>query len=231
MKIKAILFDIGGTILNADDAASALMEMQKNILRENGFMFSDEEFDEVVRQIMLTFVPGLQRAVVWHFTKPDVARCNDIVGSAREFIPEIVNRHPSKLYPGVGMVLNLLCRCYTLALAGNASTDIKKELARFGVLRFFKHTRVSGDIGISKPDTRFFEHVLREIGVPAETAVMIGDRLDNDIIPAKMLGMRSILVKQGEYAILEPRTPKEIPNATVTEITQVPEAIERIAEA
>lgn len=30
-----------------------------------------------------------------------------------------------------------------------------------------------------------------------ENAVMIGDRIDNDIVPAKQLGMKTIWIKQG----------------------------------
>ena len=31
----------------------------------------------------------------------------------------------------------------------------------------------------------------------AENAVMIGDRVDNDIVPAKQLGMKTVWIKQG----------------------------------
>ena len=35
-------------------------------------------------------------------------------------------------------------------------------------------------------------------GCQAENAVMIGDRLDNDIAPAKKLGMKTVWIRQGD---------------------------------
>ena len=50
---------------------------------------------------------------------------------------------------------------------------------------------------------------------------MIGDRLDNDIIPARRIGMKTIWIRWGRYSIMEPRTPDEIPDATVTDVREV----------
>ncbi len=43
----------------------------------------------------------------------------------------------------------------------------------------------------------FFEIALERSSCKPENAVMIGDRIDNDIVPAKQLGMKTIWVKQG----------------------------------
>lgn len=55
----------------------------------------------------------------------------------------------------------------------------------------------SAEEGVSKPDRRIFEIALERSGCKPENAVMIGDRIDNDIIPAKQLGMKTIWIKQG----------------------------------
>ena len=55
----------------------------------------------------------------------------------------------------------------------------------------------SAEEGISKPDKRIFEIALSRAKCNAENAVMIGDRIDNDIVPAKQMGMKTIWVKQG----------------------------------
>ena len=59
---------------------------------------------------------------------------------------------------------------------------------------------------------------------------MIGDRLDNDILPAKRLGLRTVWFRQGRYAALEPRVPDELPDATVSDIESLPSAIRSITE-
>ena len=74
-----------------------------------------------------------------------------------------------------------------LGLAGNAPASVTERLDELGVLRWFTHTDVSGSIGINKPDQRFFETVLANAGTIASESIMIGDRLDNDIIPRNEL--------------------------------------------
>ena len=52
---------------------------------------------------------------------------------------------------------------------------------------------------IGKPSKTFFEMALKDLGVPAKRAAMIGDDLDNDIAGAQAVGMKAILVKTGKY--------------------------------
>ena len=53
-----------------------------------------------------------------------------------------------------------------------------------------------------KCDPKIFTMALDEAGCNASEAFMIGDRLDNDIIPAKKLGMKTVWVRQG-YAVYQ----------------------------
>ena len=55
-------------------------------------------------------------------------------------------------------------------------------------------------------------------------------RLDNDIIPAKRLGLKTIWVRRGRYRVLEPRTPDELPDATVFDTREIYAAIASLAE-
>jgi len=50
---------------------------------------------------------------------------------------------------------------------------------------------------------------------------MVGDRIDKDIIPAKMVGMKTIRIKIGIYKNQEPRIPEEIPDLTVNKIEEI----------
>lgn len=70
-----------------------------------------------------------------------------------------------------------------------------------GLLQYIDLVIASAEEGISKPDRRIFEIALKRSGCKANNAIMIGDRIDNDIIPAKLLGMYTIWIKQefGQY--------------------------------
>ena len=55
----------------------------------------------------------------------------------------------------------------------------------------------SAEEGVSKPDPRIFEIALGRADCKAEHAVMIGDRIDNDVVPAKKMGMKTVWIRQG----------------------------------
>ena len=62
--------------------------------------------------------------------------------------------------------------------------------------------RTAAEAGCAKPDLRIFKMALQKAKCEPNEAVMVGDRLDNDIVPAKELGMKTIWVRQG-YAIYQ----------------------------
>jgi FMN phosphatase YigB (HAD superfamily) len=59
--------------------------------------------------------------------------------------------------------------------------------------------------GVQKPSPEFFARVVCEAGVPADQIVYIGDRLDNDIIPARRAGMFAVFVRRGPWGYLHAR--------------------------
>ena len=57
---------------------------------------------------------------------------------------------------------------------------------------------------------------------------MVGDRIDNDVIPAKMIGMKTIRVRLGMHAQQEPRTPDERPDVEILSIQELAAAVRKI---
>ena len=45
--------------------------------------------------------------------------------------------------------------------------------------------------GVEKPDAGFFAHVVEEAGAPAEEILYVGDRVDNDVVPARAAGLHA----------------------------------------
>ena len=75
--------------------------------------------------------------------------------------------------------------------------------------------------GVSKPDRRIFDIALSRAGCKPENAVMIGDRLDNDIAPAKKLGMKTVRVKQGYAKYWTVRSQEEQADIEVEALAEV----------
>ena len=61
--------------------------------------------------------------------------------------------------------------------------------------QYFDVIVASAEIGYAKPDKEIFEKTFELAKCTAAESVMIGDRLDNDLIPAKTIGMKTVWVK------------------------------------
>ncbi len=106
--------------------------------------------------------------------------------------------HP---YDGCAGVLHVLQRRgYRLGIIANQLPGTEKRLQDWGLLRFFDVIAASAELGISKPDPAIFLWALKSADCKPKRAVMIGDRIDNDILPAKALGMQTVRILQGPTA-------------------------------
>jgi putative hydrolase of the HAD superfamily len=79
----------------------------------------------------------------------------------------------------------------------------------------------SSELGVRKPDPRIFIHALREVGGDAPTAVFVGDRVNDDIVGARAVGMRTILTR--EFRNEDPGDVR--PDAVVERLSDVPGVI------
>jgi FMN phosphatase YigB (HAD superfamily) len=77
---------------------------------------------------------------------------------------------------------------------------------------------------VQKPDAGFFARVVDEAGVPAEEIVYIGDRVDNDVVPALAAGLRAVRIRRGAHARVE----SPVGTVTIGSLTELPEALERV---
>jgi len=66
----------------------------------------------------------------------------------------------------------------------------------------------SASLGARKPDPRFFEHVVDLAGCIAREVAYVGDRVDNDVLPAAAAGLVAVHVRRGPWGRLQ-RTPPE----------------------
>lgn len=101
------------------------------------------------------------------------------------------------LYSDTKKCLEKLSRNYKVGVIANQSIGTADRLEHFGILKYIDLVVASAEEGVSKPDKRIFEIALERSGCKPENAVMVGDRIDNDIVPAKQIGMKTIWVKQG----------------------------------
>jgi len=82
---------------------------------------------------------------------------------------------------------------YRTAIIANAnSADARNIIATCGLENYFDVIVISGEVGIEKPDKQIFQVALKRLGVEAGNAVMVGNRIDADIVGANRVGMKSV---------------------------------------
>ena len=85
----------------------------------------------------------------------------------------------------------------------------------------------SQDWGVNKPDPRFFEAVIAAAPFPAHRVAYVGDRVDNDMKPARAAGLRTIFLRRGPWGYICAHHPDLAAAADwqVTSLAEIPPLI------
>ncbi|MGZ4333839.1 MAG: HAD family hydrolase [Gaiellaceae bacterium] len=75
--------------------------------------------------------------------------------------------------------------------------------------------------GVWKPERAFFERVAELAGAPAERIAYVGDRVDNDIVPAIAAGMVGVHVRRGPWGHLQQPPAEAVRIGTLDELPAV----------
>ena len=96
-------------------------------------------------------------------------------------------------------LLKELKKKYKLALVSNTSIfDIKYMENTAHILKFFDYKLLSYKTGLLKPDTAVFAKLLQVSKLKPEEVLMIGDKISEDVTPAKTLGINAIHFKSAK---------------------------------
>ena len=132
------------------------------------------------------------------------------------------------LYPDAIPAMEALrARGYRVAVIGNQPASRDAELRRIGIEA--EVIAMSAEMGAAKPSPLFFEQVLELLGSPSPAAVAyVGDRVDNDVLPATVAGMRAVWIRRGPWGFIE-RLPEGVNPALI--VGSLAELAERIDDA
>ena len=81
----------------------------------------------------------------------------------------------------------------------------------------------SASLGVRKPDTRFFEHVVELAGCAPGEVAYVGDRVDNDVLPAAAAGLVAVHVRRGPWGRLQPTPPEAA--LGIDDLASLPQAL------
>ena len=197
--IKQLFFDLGSTLVDETEC----INWRCNYIIENSGLDAQEFMDKV------------EECAKTH---------NFAVKAAAEYFGAEVPKWPKeleKLYSDTDNVLKYLAPKYKLGIIANQSPGTMERIEKWGIAGYFNAVIASADAGCEKPGPKIFYMALEQADCFPEEAFMIGDRLDNDIVPAKKIGMKTIWVRQGFAKYQSVKTESEKPNYTVENIGEI----------
>lgn len=125
------------------------------------------------------------------------------------------------LYDDAIQCFEILREKYKIGIIANQSLGTEERLGNQGILKYINLIVASAEEGVAKPDRRIFEIALERSNCEPVNSIMIGDRIDNDIIPAKRMGMITIWIKQGFGQYWNIKEEIEKPDFVVNNLTEL----------
>ena len=174
-EIKWLFFDVGSTLV---DESKVYEDRMKRIAELSGVTCED------IYEHAISFYKENKKGDL------EVAKQFGVE------LPEWKSQYED-LYTDAKECLRKLSKIYKIGVIANQSLGTSIRLENYGIRKYIDLIVASAEEGVSKPDRRIFEIALERSCCKPENAVMIGDRIDNDIVPAKQLGMKTIWMKQG----------------------------------
>jgi HAD superfamily hydrolase (TIGR01662 family) len=215
MPIEWVFLDVGGVLFSDGSYFDALYEA----IAEASPGVTRAAYDEKLRELRAAQAEPFTESLVAHFV-PDAARRLGVRATADERWEEH-GYSADELYPEVPEALRRLAGRYKLACITNHFSWVRDRARDAGFAELVSVWTISAEVGAEKPDLALFRHALDQAGVTPDRVVMVGDRLDRDIRPAKDLGMRTIWVLRNEAP--DDPTPAQlsVPDAAVRSLDEI----------
>jgi len=195
MNTMAIIFDLGGVILNIDYNRTRLAFENLGIKNFNE-MYSQAGADELFM--------ALEKGTIDEINFYNEIRKRSGLFLSDEQIRNAWNALLLDFREGSLQHLDKLQLQYNLFLLSNTNKIHLREfnqifhhkIRKKNFEQFFQKAYYSCDIGLRKPDADCFEHVLQENNLNPAQTIFIDDSLQN-VAAAQSLGLHAILLKPG----------------------------------
>ena len=215
MGIKAVCFDVGETLVDE----TRLWNGWAAYLGVSGSIFRSA-LDEIIER-------NQHHGAIFDYFKPgfdlEAARRERAASGDRDIF------NASDLYPDSLPCLNSLRQLgYKVGIAGNQPRDAEMALRECGFDVDFIASSASW--GCQKPSLEFFERLIEAANSPAFEIAYVGDRLDNDVLPAVKAGLTAVFVRRGPWGRVHAKRAEMVrAHVAVDALAEIPEALANLA--
>jgi HAD superfamily hydrolase (TIGR01549 family) len=216
MRIQAVFFDVGETLIDETrqwgEWADWLHVTRLTLFAALGVTI---ERGEHHRRVFDLVRPGVDIAA-------EQARRE---AAGRNYRIELRDFYPDALM----CLRELRRRGYRIGLAGNQPAGVEEQLRALELP--VDIVASSAEWGVEKPSPQFFDRLVAAAGVSVSSIAYVGDRLDNDVLPAAAVGMIAVFLRRGPWGLLHASWP-EVERATlrIDSLAELPDALEQIRQ-
>jgi FMN phosphatase YigB (HAD superfamily) len=132
------------------------------------------------------------------------------------------------LNDGAKKLIETISKYHELGIMSNQPKEAIEPLINANILSLFNRVVIPSQINIKKSHEKFLFEGINFTGFPASRCIMIGDRLDIDILPANMLGMKTIRFTDSLFHMQSAKIKLEIPTYTIKKLEEIPNVIKDI---
>lgn len=192
--IKAVLFDLDGTLLNRDDSVKGFIDNQyerlnkwvghipkdKYITRfieidKRGYIWKDKVYQQLTKEFNIS-------EMTWE-----------------ELLQDYISEFRFHCVPFdnlIQMLEDLKSKNILLGMITNGYGQFQMEnIKALGIENYFDVILVSEWEGIKKPDPEIFKRALDQLNVLPKQSVFVGDHPENDVKASQNIGMKGIWKK------------------------------------
>lgn len=209
MRLKALLFDMGGTLdlyrYDRESALASIPELRRLLARagatQAALVRSDEELLGIVeaggaeyRRFRERNLIELVPEAAWRdYFFPCEGGLPALTPELGEELAYLVDTrfYPRSLRPEAPAALEALKRRgLRLGIVSNVLSrgQVPRDLARYGIAGLFDVVLTSADFGRRKPDPAIFLEAAAQIGVEPGDCAYVGDRVSRDVAGARLAG-------------------------------------------
>ena len=230
--IKAVFFDLDGTLCDSDTAW--------NIAQRETFQLLREQYPNVSQEVLTETWKTVHQKL---FQQLDAGKCSmaDVRDARFQCLFQELGLPIDKVMEGLS---GFFCSRYLTSLRLYDDVTVLEELHAYhvgiitngahdehtdsqlskvlhlGLSERIQSLTISGEIGVRKPKIEIFQVACERAGVSPKEALFVGDTIENDIVGANRAGMTSVFIDR-ESDLLTLKTAEERPDYSISNLHDV----------
>ena len=230
--IKAVFFDLDGTLCDSDTAWDIAVKETFQLLRKHYPTVSEAALTRAWKTVLQKLFQQLDAG------KISMAEVRDSrfpylfkeLGLVQRNITKELNDFLSsryltglRLYEDTTILEEL--HAYHVGIITNGAHDEHTDsqfskVRHLGLSERIQSLTISGEIGIRKPKVGIFKVACERAGVLPKVAMFIGDTIENDIVGANRAGMTSVYINR-KSDVLVAETADEQPDYSISNLHDI----------